>query len=101
MDLDDVALELRTRERVFVRSMEFPLIKSEAERVKAARRLIRHAGREIGAKVRTAHIKDRGGVLGFVDREVSEEETAELVKDVFVRYDPHRPPQSTGGGMGD
>jgi hypothetical protein len=45
MDLDDVTLELRTRERVRIPSTEFPLLESDQERVKAARRLIRHAGR--------------------------------------------------------
>lgn len=52
MDLDDVTLELRTREHVRVALSEFPLLESDPERVKAARRLIRHAGNEVGAKVR-------------------------------------------------
>jgi hypothetical protein len=53
----DVALELRTREQVLVPLSEFPLIESDAERIKAARRLIRHAVKEIGAKVRTVYAK--------------------------------------------
>ena len=52
MDLDDVTLELRTREHVSVALTEFPLLESDLERAKAARRLIGHAGREIGAKIR-------------------------------------------------
>lgn len=60
MDLDDVTLELRTREQVRVALTEFPLLESDQERVKAARRLIRHAGKEIGAKVRTVHVRLSG-----------------------------------------
>jgi hypothetical protein len=44
MDLDDVTLELRTREQVRVALAEFPLLDSDQQRVKAARRLIRRAG---------------------------------------------------------
>jgi hypothetical protein len=96
MDLNDVTLELRTRERIFVPLTEFPMIESDAERVKSARRLIRHAGREIGAKVRTAYLKRIDGVFGFVDREVSEEEMAEILREAFDKYDPHLPPRSSG-----
>jgi hypothetical protein len=60
MDLDDVTLELRMREQVRVALTEFPLIDSEQERVMVARRLIRHAGKEIGAKVRTVHVRHLG-----------------------------------------
>jgi hypothetical protein len=60
MDLDDVTLELRTREQVRVALSEFPLLESDQDRVKAVRRLIRHAGKEIGAKVRTVHVRHLG-----------------------------------------
>lgn len=46
MDLDDVTLELRTRELVRLALSEFPLLESDPERVRAARRVIRHAGKE-------------------------------------------------------
>jgi hypothetical protein len=38
MALDDVTLELRTREQVRVALTDFPLLESDQERVKAARR---------------------------------------------------------------
>jgi hypothetical protein len=66
VDLDDVTLELRTREQVRVALTEFPLLESDQERVNAARRLIRHAGKEIGAKVRTVHVRHLGAVFGYV-----------------------------------
>jgi hypothetical protein len=88
MDLDDVMLELRTRELVRVALSEFPLLESDPERLKAARRLIRHAGKEIGAKVRTVYVKPAGAVMGFVDREPSQDELGELVEVAF--------PPSTG-----
>ncbi len=78
MNLDDATLELRTREQVRVPLTEFPLLESDEERVKAARRLIRHAGKEIGAKVRTVHVRHLGAVFGYVDREPSEDELGEL-----------------------
>ena len=78
MDLDDVTLELRTREQVRIPLTEFPLLESDQERVKAARRLIRHAGKEIDAKVRTVHVRHLAAVFGYVDREPSEDEFAEL-----------------------
>lgn len=40
-----MTLELRTRAQVRVALSEFPLLESDQERVKAARRLIRHAGK--------------------------------------------------------
>jgi len=46
--------------------------------VKAARRLIRHAGNELGAKVRTVHVRHLGAVFGYVDREPSQDELEEL-----------------------
>lgn len=78
MDIDDATLELGTREQVRVLLTEFPLLESDQERVKAARRLIRHAGREIGAKVRTVHVRHLGAVFGYVDREPSGDELEEL-----------------------
>jgi hypothetical protein len=68
MDLDDVTLELRTREQVRVALSEFPLLESDRERVKAARRLIRHAGKKIDAKVRMVYVRHLGSVFGYVDR---------------------------------
>lgn len=79
-DLDDVMLELRTREQVRVALTEFPLLDSDQDRVKAARRLIRHAGKEIGAKVRTVHVRHLGAVFGYVDREPSQDELGELME---------------------
>jgi hypothetical protein len=87
MDLDDVTLEPRTRELVRVALSESPLLESDSERVKAARRLIRHAGWEVGAKVRTVHVKHVGAVMGFVDREPSEDELLELVECAFPPLD--------------
>jgi len=87
MDLDDVTLGLRTRELVRVALTEFPLLESDPERVKAARRLIRHAGKEIGAKVRTVYVKQAGAVMGFVDREPSRDELLELVEYAFPPLD--------------
>jgi hypothetical protein len=78
MDLDDVTLELRTREQVRLLLTDFPLLESDQDRVKAARRLIRHAGKEIGAKVRTVHVRHLGAVFGYVDREPSPGEFEEL-----------------------
>ena len=83
MDLDDVTLELRTREQVRVALTEFPLLESDQERVNAARRLIRHAGKEIGAKVRTVHVRHLGAVFGYVDREPSQDELGELMELAF------------------
>jgi len=80
MDLDDVTLELRTRERVYVRLSEFPLLESDEERAKAARRLIRHAAKEIGARVQTVYLKHVGKVVGVVDREHSDDELYELME---------------------
>lgn len=48
--------------------------------MKAARRLIRHAGKEIGAKVRTVYVKHLDSVFGFVNREPSLDELGELVE---------------------
>ena len=90
MDLDDVTLELRTREQGRVTLNEFPLLESDQERVKAVRRLIRHAGKEIGAKVRTVHIRHLGAVLGYVDREGSGDELGELMELAFGS--PDAPP---------
>jgi hypothetical protein len=78
MDLDDVTLELRTREQVRVALYEFPLLESDWERVKAARRLIRHAGKQMRAKVRTVYIRHLGAVFGYVDREPSQDELEEI-----------------------
>ena len=83
MDLDDMTLELRTREQVRVPLAEFTLLASDQERVKAARQLIRHAGKEIGAKVRTVHVRHLDAVLGYVDREPSEDELGELMELAF------------------
>lgn len=83
VDLDDVTLGLRTRELVRVALSEFPLPESGPERVRAARRLIRHAGKEIGAKVRTVYVKHARAVMGFVDREPSQDELGELVEVAF------------------
>ena len=80
MDLDDVTLELRTREQVYVRLSEFPLLTSDEERVKAARRLIRHAAKEIGARVQTVYLKHAGKMAGVVDREHSDDELHELME---------------------
>jgi hypothetical protein len=80
MDLDDVTLELRTREQVYVRLSEFPLLESDEERAKAARRLIRHAAKEIGARVQTVYLKHAGKVAGVVDREHSDDELHELME---------------------
>lgn len=80
MDLDDVTLELRTREHVHVALSEFPLLESGAERIKAARRLIRHAANEIGAQVQTTHLKHADVVIGVVDREHSDDELRELME---------------------
>jgi hypothetical protein len=65
MDLDDVTLELRTREQVRVALTEFPLLGSDQERLTAAHRLIRRAGKEIGARVRTVHVRHLGAVFGL------------------------------------
>jgi hypothetical protein len=92
MDLDDVTLELRTREQVHVALSEFPLLESDKERVKAARRLIRHAGKEIGARVKTVHVKHADIVVGIVDRQHSEEEIRELLEDAARRLDFDAPP---------
>jgi hypothetical protein len=70
--------------------MEFPLLESDQERVKAARRLIRHAGKEIDAKVRTVHVRHVGAVFGYVGREPSEDELAELTDLVEVMFPPPR-----------
>lgn len=51
--------------------------------MKAARRPIRHAGKEIGAKVRTVHVRHLGAVFGYVDREPSEDEFGELMERAF------------------
>jgi hypothetical protein len=83
VDLDDVTLELRTREQVRVALTDFPLLESDQERVHAARRLIRHAGKEIGAKVRTVHVRYLGAVFGYVDREPSQDELGELMDLAF------------------
>jgi hypothetical protein len=83
MDLDDVTLELRTREQVRVGLSEFPLLHTDQDRVTAARRLIRHAGKEIGAKVRTVHVRHLGAVFGYVDREPSQDELGELMELAF------------------
>jgi hypothetical protein len=83
MDLDDVTLELRTREHVSVPLTEFPLLESDLERAKAARRLIGHAGREIGAKIRTVHVRHLRAAYGYVDREPSQEELGELMELAF------------------
>jgi hypothetical protein len=85
--LDDVMLELRTREQVRVALSESPLLESDQERVKAARRLIRHAGKEIGAKVRTVHVRHLGAMFGYVDREPSEDELGELMDLAFGSHD--------------
>ena len=66
---------------------EFPLLESDPERVKAARRLIRHPGKEIGAKVRTVYVKDADVVMGFVDREPSQDELGELIEVAFPSLD--------------
>jgi hypothetical protein len=87
MDFDDVTLELRTREQVRVPLTEFPLLESDQERVKAARRLIRHAGKEIGAKVRTVFVGHLGAVFGYVDREPSPDELGELMEIAFGSSD--------------
>jgi len=55
--------------------------------VKAARRLIRHAGKEIGAKVRTVHVRHLGAVFGYVDREPSQDELGELMDLAFQSPD--------------
>jgi hypothetical protein len=78
-----VTLELRTREQVRVALTDFPLLESDQERVKAARRLIRHAGKEIGAKVRTVHVRHLGAVFGYVDREPSQDELGEVMHLAF------------------
>jgi hypothetical protein len=88
MDLDDVTLELRTREQVRVPLTEFPLLESDQERVKAARRLIRHAGNEIDAKVRTVYVRHLGSVFGYVDREPSQAELAEVADLMDVAFPP-------------
>jgi hypothetical protein len=78
-----VTLELRTREQVRVALTDFPLLESDQERVKAARRLIRHSGKEIGAKVRTVHVRHLGAVFGYVDREPSQDELGEVMDLAF------------------
>jgi hypothetical protein len=88
MDLDDVTLELRTREQVRVPLTEFPLLESDQERVKAARRLIRHAGKEIDAKVRTVYVRHLGSVFGYVDREPSQAELEEVADLMDVTFPP-------------
>jgi hypothetical protein len=88
MDLDDVTLELRTREQVRVPLTEFPLLESDQERVKAARRLIRHAGKEIDAKVRTVYVRHLGSVFGYVDREPSQAELEEVADLMDVTLPP-------------
>jgi len=92
MDLDDVTLELRTREQVHVALSEFPLLESDQERVKAGRRLIRHAGKEIGARVKTVYVKHADVVVGMVDRQHSEDEIRELLEDAARRLDFDAPP---------
>jgi len=87
MELVDVTLELRTREHVRVPLSEFPLLESDQERVKAARRLLRHAGKEIGAKVRTVHLRHLGVVFGFVDRKPSQNELGEVIEFAFQPFD--------------
>jgi hypothetical protein len=88
MDLDDVTLELRTREQVRVPLTEFPLLESDQERVNAARRLIRHAGKEIDAKVRTVYVRHLGSVFGYVDREPSQAELEEVADLMDVTFPP-------------
>jgi hypothetical protein len=85
-----VTLELRTRERVRVVLTEFSLLESDQERVKAARRLVRHAGKEIGAKVRTVYVRHLGAVFGYMDREPSRDELGELMELAFGS--PDAPP---------
>jgi hypothetical protein len=80
MDLDEVTFELRTREQAHVALSEFPLLESRAERVKAARRLIRHAAKEIGARVQTTYLKHADVVVGIVNREYSDDEVRELME---------------------
>ena len=66
---------------------EFALLESDQERVKAARRLIRHAGKEIGANVRTVHVRHLGAVFGYVDREPSQDELGEPMDLAFQSPD--------------
>jgi len=87
MDLDDVTLELRTREQVRASLSEFPLLESDQEGVKTARRLIRHAGKKIGAKIRTVHVRHLDAVFGYVDREPSQDELGELIELAFGSSD--------------
>ena len=87
MNLDDVTLELRTREQVRVALSESPLLESDQERVKAARRLIRHAGTVIDAKVRMVHVRHLDAVFGYVDREPSQDELGELMDLAFGSSD--------------
>jgi predicted Zn-dependent protease len=94
MNIDHVTIELRTREQVRIAMTEFPLLGSDEERVKAARRLLRHAGKEIGAKVRTVHVRHLGAVFGYVDREPSEDELAELTDLVEAVLRPEVPPDA-------
>lgn len=91
MNLDDVTLELSTRGQVHVALSDFPLLESDQVRVKAARRLIRHAGKEIGARVKTVYVKHADVVVGIVDRQHSQEEIPELLEDAARQLDFERP----------
>jgi hypothetical protein len=93
MDLDDVTLELRTREQVHVALSEFPLLESDKDRVRATRRLIRHAGKEIGTRVKTVYAKHADVVAGMVDRQHSEEDIRQLLEDAARPLDFDAPPE--------
>lgn len=72
MKLDDLVLELRVNDHAFVRLSEFPRI-PESERVLAARRLLRAAGKELGVKMHTMNRPDQSAVLGYYAVEQDEE----------------------------
>ena len=69
MKLDDLVLELRVNSQAWVRleDVEGP------DRVLEARRLLRAAGQQLGARVTTMNRPDDHAVLGVVDHEVDPE----------------------------
>ena len=69
MNLNDLVLELRVNSQAWVRldDVEGP------DRVLEARRLLRAAGKQLGAKVTTINRPDDHAVLGVVDHDVDPE----------------------------
>lgn len=67
VDLDAIETELRGRDYAFVHLSALWEVPEE-DRVLAARRIFRQAGKRLGAKVRTQHRPD-DAVRGYIHRE--------------------------------